>query len=59
MTRLGGWTLRKRVLWALVVLVATSALWVLKVEIVYRHNVNRMPALYQFHRHVVTRLWSA
>jgi hypothetical protein len=31
-------------------------LWILHVEIAYRQNVSRMPALLNFHRSVITRL---
>lgn len=59
MIGVGGWTVRKRVLWTLLAFAVISVLWMLKVEIIYRHNVNRIPALYQFSRHVVTRMWTA
>lgn len=48
----------RRVMWALLAAFMISALWVLKVEITYRRNAERMPALYHFGRHVITRMWS-
>ena len=57
MTR--GRTLRKSVVWAALVLVAVSALWILTIEISYRRNVSHLPALIDFHRHVITHMWKA
>lgn len=49
----------RRILWAVLVLVAVSGLWVLKIEIAYRQNMSRIPALIDFHRHVITHMWKA
>ncbi len=57
MTR--GRTLRKSVVWAALVLVAVSALWIVTIEISYRRNVSHLPALIDFHRHVITYMWKA
>ncbi len=46
-------------MWTILTLAALSVLWVLKIEIAYRRNVNRMPAVLNFHRHVITRMWKA
>jgi hypothetical protein len=46
-------------MWALIALAAVSGLWVLKIEVVYRQNVSRMPALLNYHRRVENRLWKA
>ncbi|HEU5478937.1 MAG TPA: hypothetical protein VFU90_03850 [Candidatus Tumulicola sp.] len=54
MTR--GRTLRKRLVEILLLLTAVFLLWILHVEIAYRQNVSRMPALLNFHRSVITRL---
>jgi hypothetical protein len=36
-----------------------SGLWALTIEIAYRRNVSRLPALIDFHRHVITHMWKA
>lgn len=59
MELLTGRTLRRSLIWTLFWLVALSGLWALQIEITYRQNVNRMPALLNFHRHVITRMWKA
>ena len=51
--------MRQRLVWTLFLLAAVSVLWMLNVEITYRQNVSRLPALLNFHRHVVTRMWKA
>jgi len=49
----------KLLLWLLAGLVAAAALWVAQVEIVYRQNVNHLPAAFQYQRHASIRLSSA
>jgi hypothetical protein len=52
-------TLRLGVLWALLAVVAVSGFWALRIEVTYRRNISRLPALLDFHRHVITRVWRA
>jgi hypothetical protein len=47
------------VLWVAVTVVALSGLWALTIEIAYRQNMSRLPALIDFHRHVITRMSKA
>ncbi len=47
----------KRVLWAMLGLIAASAVWALNVEITYERNVHHLPASFELRRHVITRLW--
>jgi len=49
----------KRLACVLLLAIAAGALWVLKVELIYRRNVRHMPASFQYRRHVITRLWKA
>lgn len=53
-----GRTLRRKIVWAVLTMLAMSGLWILRVELVYRHNVQRIPALFNYHRHTVTRMWT-
>jgi hypothetical protein len=48
---------RKRLLWMLLMAVATSVLWVLKVEVAYQHNVRHIPTKFQLRRHVPLTSW--
>ena len=46
-------------LWVVLALVALSGLWALTIEVAYRQNMSRLPALIDFHRHVITRMSKA
>jgi hypothetical protein len=56
---LTGRTLRRRLVQALLLLAAVSLLWGLKIEVDYRQNISRLPALFDFQRHVITPMWKA
>jgi hypothetical protein len=45
-------------LWTLAALLTASALWALKVEVVYEHNVRHIPAEFRM-RHHHTDTWKA
>lgn len=47
------------ILWVLMALAAISVLWIMQVEVTYRHNVKRLPTIYPIHRHLITRVWVA
>lgn len=51
--------LKKRVFWILLALVTVSALWVLKIEITYEHNVRHMPTDYRIRHQRPTYVWKA
>jgi hypothetical protein len=40
-------------------LLLLPALWAMKVEITYAHNVRHMPAAFRPERHAPTHLWKA
>ena len=48
---------RKRVRWVMLALVLLPALWVLRIEITYAHNVRHIPAAFRPRRHASIRLW--
>jgi hypothetical protein len=50
---------RARVGWIVLALVLLPALWVLKIEVTYAHNVRHIPAAWRWQRHAPTRLWRA
>jgi hypothetical protein len=50
---------RKRVLWIMLAVLVALAGWVVNVELTYERNVRNMPAAFQLHRHIITRLWKA
>jgi hypothetical protein len=47
----------KQTLWLLLGILVSSALWLLNIEITYRRNVRNLPADFEPHRHVITRVW--
>jgi len=49
----------KAVGWVVLAMIAATALWALNVEIAYRRNARRLPALFHNHRSVITRIGRA
>jgi hypothetical protein len=50
--------MKKRIFWTLLLLVMASAVWALKVEVTYEHNVRHIPTDYR-QRHHLTIVWKA
>ena len=50
---------KKTLLWMAVLLVLTSAFWVMKVEITYEQNVRHIPTDFRERNHARIYLWRA
>jgi hypothetical protein len=49
--RVGGFVMRKRIAWGLLIAIAGAALWVLNIEVTYERNVRHIPASFRLERY--------
>ncbi len=50
---------KRRVLWTLLALITISALWAMKIEITYEHNIRHIPTDFRIRFQRPTYRWKA
>ena len=49
---------KRRILWTIAALFMIAALWILKIEATYEHNVRHLPAAFRIRPHHTTYMWN-
>jgi hypothetical protein len=47
----GGFVVKRRIAWGLLIAIAGAALWVLNIEVTYERNVRHIPASFRLERY--------
>jgi hypothetical protein len=47
----------RKIMWLLLLVLAATATWLLRIEVIYRRNVQNLPTEFLLRRHVITQVW--